>query len=194
MTAAQTSTAPGPSRPMLHALAEKWWLVLLRGIAAIVFGVLCVLWPGISLLSLIILYGAFAFADGILALVSAIRGETKDAPVWWLVIMGIAGIATGVITFFWPGITAFVLTVFIGALAIVRGVTEIMAAIRLRKEIDNEWWLILAGVMSLIFGVLILILPGAGALAIVWVIGVYAIAIGVMFVLFAFRLKNHKHA
>jgi uncharacterized membrane protein HdeD (DUF308 family) len=167
--------------------------LLLRGIAAIVFGVLCIAWPGVSLLTLVILYGAFAFADGILALVSAIRGETKDAPVWWLVVMGLAGIATGVITFFWPGITTFVLVVFIGALAIVRGVTEIVAAIRLRKEIDNEWWLILAGLMSLIFGVLILALPGPGALALVWVIGLYAIAIGVVFVMFSFRLKSHKH-
>lgn len=194
MTAAQTSGAPGLPKPMLHALADKWWLVLLRGIAAIVFGVLCIVWPGISLVSLVILYGAFAFADGILALVAIMRGEAKDAPVWWLVVMGLAGIATGLITFFWPGITALVLVIFIGALAVVRGVTEIIAAIRLRKEIDNEWWLILAGLMSLVFGVLILAMPGPGALALVWVIGVYAIAIGIMFVMFSLRLKNHKHA
>lgn len=193
MTAADSSSVPGLPSPMLHALADRWWLVLLRGIAAIVFGVLCIVWPGISLFTLVILYGAFAFADGVLAIVSAIRGDTKDASIWWFVIMGLAGIATGVITFFWPGITAFVLVIFIGALAIVRGVTEIIAAIRLRKEIENEWWLGLAGLVSLIFGVLVLAMPGQGALAIVWLIGLYAIAIGVAFVLFSVKLKSHKH-
>jgi uncharacterized membrane protein HdeD (DUF308 family) len=115
-------------------------------------------------------------------------------PTWWLIVVGVAGIAAGILTFLWPGITAFVLIIFIGAWAIVHGIFEIVGAIRLRKEIDNEWWLILAGALSVIFGLIVLIAPGAGALGLIWVIGAYSIAFGILLVGLSLRLRKHLPA
>jgi uncharacterized membrane protein HdeD (DUF308 family) len=180
--------------PMLHALAERWWLLLLRGIAAIIFGVLAFVWPGLTLLTLVIIYGAYALLDGVLALVAAFMGGAKPIPTWWLVIVGVLGIAAGLVTFLWPGVTALVLLVFIAVWSIARGLFEIIGAIQLRKEIDNEWLLILAGAMSVVFGILILLWPGAGALALIWLIGAYAIIFGALLVGFALRLRRHRGA
>lgn len=177
----------------LHALARNWWLLLLRGIAAILFGLLAFAWPGITLLSLVILYGFYALFDGLFAILAAIKGGNAESR-WWLILIGILGVAAGLLTFFWAGITALVLTMFIGAWALIHGIFEIIGAIKIRKEIDNEWWLILSGALSVIFGLAILIMPGAGALALIWVIGAYAIVFGGMLVGFAFRLKKHSHA
>jgi len=186
------ATGLSPQPMLLHALAKNWWLLLLRGIAAIIFGILAFAWPGITLLTLVILYGAYALVDGVLSIWAAIGGGSAT-PRWWLIVVGLLGIAAGLLTFFWPGITAFVLLMFIGAWALVHGIFEIIGAIRLRKEIDNEWMLILSGVLSVLFGAAMLIMPGAGALALIWVIGAYSIIFGVLFIGFAFRLKNHKH-
>lgn len=180
-------------RPMLHALAKAWWLVLLRGLLSIVFGVLAFVWPAITLFALVMLYGAFALVDGILALVGAFSGRLKPMPTWWLVLVGIAGIAAGIVTFLWPGITAIVLVMFIGAWALVHGIFEIIGAIQLRKEIDNEWWLILSGALSVVFGLIVLLAPGAGALGLIWAIAAYSIVFGVMWVMLAFRLRKHQH-
>ena len=188
------SPAPGSGQPMLQTLAKNWWMVLLRGIAAVVFGVLAFVWPGLSLLTLVILFGAYALVDGIIALVAAFSGGAKPVPTWWLIVAGIAGIAAGIVTFAWPGKTAFVMIVFIGAWSIVHGIFEIVGAIKLRKEIDNEWWLILAGALSVIFGVLVLAMPGAGALALIWVIGAYAIVFGILLVGLSLRLRKHLPA
>lgn len=180
-------------RPMLHALAQNWWLLLLRGIASIVFGVLAFAWPGLTLVTLVLFYGAFALVDGVIALVAAFTGGAKPMPTWWLVIVGLLGIAAGIVTFMMPGITALLLIIFIGAWALVHGIFEIIGAIQLRKEIDNEWMLILSGVVSVLFGLIVLIQPGAGALGLIWVIAAYSIVFGISFVALAFRLKNHKH-
>ena len=180
-------------RPMLHALAQNWWLLLLRGIASIIFGVLAFAWPGLTLVTLVLFYGAFALVDGVIALVAAFSGGAKPLPTWWLVIVGLLGIAAGIVTFMMPGITALLLIIFIGAWALVHGVFEIIGAIQLRKEIDNEWMLILSGVVSVLFGLIVLIAPGAGALGLVWVIAAYSIVFGISFVALAFRLKKHKH-
>lgn len=188
------SDSPIAPRPMLHALAQAWWLVLLRGIAGILFGLLAFIWPGITLLTLIFLYGAYALVDGVIALVAAFTGRVPGAPTWWLVVVGLLGIVAGVITFAWPGVTALVLIVFIGAWAIAHGVFEIIGAIKLRKEIDNEWLLILAGALSILFGLIVLIAPGAGALGLIWAIGAYAIVFGLLLVGFAMRLRRHRHA
>ena len=193
MTTVTHSGTPAP-RPMLHALAKSWWLVLLRGIAAIVFGVLAFVWPGLTLLTLVLLYGAYALVDGAFALIAAFTGGAKPVPTWWLIVVGLAGIAAGLATFLWPGITALVLLVFIGAWAIVHGIFEIIGAIKLRKEIDNEWWLILAGAMSVIFGIIVLVAPGAGALGLVWAIGAYSVVFGILLVGLSLRLKRHRHA
>ncbi len=177
----------------LHALARNWWLLLLRGIVAILFGLLAFAWPGITLLSLVILYGFYALLDGLFAILAAIKGGNVESR-WWLILIGILGVAAGLLTFFWTGITALVLIMFIGAWALIHGIFEIVGAIKIRKEIDNEWWLILSGALSVLFGLMVLIMPGAGALALIWVIGAYAIIFGGLLVGFAFRLKKHSHA
>ncbi len=175
---------------MLHALAKNWWLLLLRGIAAILFGVLAFGWPGLTLLTLILFYGAYALVDGVIAIIAAIRGGAPAAR-WWLAIVGILGVAVGAFTFMLPGMTALILLFTIGGWAAATGVLQVIGAIRLRKEIDNEWLLILSGVISVLFGVGVVVQPGAGALALVWVIGAYAIIAGVLHIGLAFRLKKH---
>jgi uncharacterized membrane protein HdeD (DUF308 family) len=178
---------------MVQALAKNWWLLLLRGIAAIIFGVLAFVWPGLTLLTLILFYGAFALVDGVLAIIAAVTGGAP-APRWWLAIVGLLGIAAGLLTFLMPGVSALVLLFFIAGWAIATGVLQIIGAIQLRKEIDNEWLLILGGVLSVLFGVGMMLAPGAGALALVWVIGIYSVVLGVTFVALAFRLKKHAHS
>jgi uncharacterized membrane protein HdeD (DUF308 family) len=178
---------------MVHALAKNWWLLLLRGIAAIIFGVLAFAWPGVTLLTLILFYGAFALVDGVLAIIAAITGGAPG-PRWWLVIVGLLGIAAGLLTFLMPGLSALVLLFFIAGWAIATGVFQIIGAIQLRKEIDNEWLLILGGIISVLFGIGVMLAPGAGALALIWVIGTYAVIIGVLLVALAFRLKKHVHS
>ena len=188
-----TNTQPmatAANRPMLHALAQNWWLILLRGICAVIFGLLTFVLPGVTLATLVLLYGAFALVDGVTALVAAIRGGAP-APRWWLAIVGLLGIAAGLLTFFFPGVTALVLLYFIAFWAIATGVMEIAGAIRLRKEIDNEWWLIAVGVISILFGVILVVAPGAGALGLLFTIGFFAALHGVMLIMLAFRLRKH---
>jgi uncharacterized membrane protein HdeD (DUF308 family) len=193
MQTARETTAPLPHRPMLHALARGWWLLLLRGIAGIIFGILAFIWPGLTLLTLILLYGAFALVDGVLSLAAAFTGSAKPVPTWWLVVVGLLGIAAGIVAFLWPGITAIALVLLIGAWALVHGIFQIIGAIQLRKEIDNEWMLILGGVLSVLFGILVWIAPGAGALGLVWAIAAYSIVFGIMFVVLSLRLRRHRH-
>ena len=195
MSTIQTDRQPGMGlgSAMVHALAKNWWLLLLRGIAAIVFGVLAFAWPGLTILTLILFYGAFALVDGVLAVVAAITGGAPG-PRWWLAIVGLLGIAAGLMTFLMPGLTALVLLFFIAGWAIATGVFQIIGAIKLRKEIDNEWLLILGGIISVLFGVSMFMAPGAGAVALVWVIGAYSVVTGAILVALAFRLKKHVHA
>jgi uncharacterized membrane protein HdeD (DUF308 family) len=188
---------PGRRSPFLglalRELAENWWLLLLRGIAAIAFGLLAFLWPGLTLLTLVFLWGIYAIADGILALWAAIASKGGEiAPRWWLAVVGIAGILAGTLAFVWPGMTALVLLMFIASWAIVIGVLQIWGAIRLRKEIEGEWLLALSGVLSIAFGVIMFAQPGAGALAVVWLIGWFAILAGCVYIGLAFQLKKHK--
>jgi uncharacterized membrane protein HdeD (DUF308 family) len=183
----------GLGSAMVHALAKNWWMLLLRGIAAIIFGGLALAWPGMTLVTLILFYGAYVLVDGVLAIVAAITGGTL-APRWWLAVVGLLGIAAGLLTFLMPGVTALVLLYFIAGWAIATGVFQIVGAIRLRKEIDNEWLLILGGIISVLFGGVLFASPGAGALALITVIGIYAIIIGVLLVALSFRLKKHVHS
>jgi uncharacterized membrane protein HdeD (DUF308 family) len=185
-------TMPMPHVPLLHELTRHWWLLLLRGVAAIAFGILAFIWPGVTLFTLVILYGAFALIDGVLALAASFTSRSDTVPRWWLVLTGILGIAAGLIAMLWPGITALVLIMFIGAWAIVRGVLEIAAAIQLRKQIEGEWLLVLAGVLSVLFGLGVLIFPSTGALALIWLIAIYAVAIGVVMIMLALRLRAHR--
>jgi len=190
------SSTPVPTEPifpMLGLLARYWWLVLLRGIAAIIFGILAFIWPGITLVTLILFYGAFVLVDGVLALAHAIMGGNMGSR-WWLALVGIAGIAAGILTFVWPGVTALVLLIFIATWAIILGVFQIAGAIKLRKEIDNEWTLILSGGLSVLFGLVLLLAPGPGLLGLIWVIAAYAIVFGVLLVMFALKIKKLQSA
>jgi uncharacterized membrane protein HdeD (DUF308 family) len=174
----------------LHALAKGWWIMLLRGLAAVAFGVLAFVWPGLTILTLIILFAVYALVDGLFALFSVFSSRDHGVPAWWLVLIGLLGIATAAITYFWPGITAMILVMIIGAWALVHGIFEIVAAFQLRKELDDWWMLALGGAISVIFGGLLLFNPGAGALALVWLIGIYAIIFGAILIILSFRLKS----
>ena len=188
-----TQAFPVGGLPLLRSLAENWWLLLLRGISAVAFGVLAIIWPGITLLVLAYLYAAYALVDGIFALGAAIFGHTGSmVPRWWLAVIGVIGIVTGLLAFAWPGLTALVLLLLIASWAIIIGVLEIVGAIHLRKEIEGERWLIISGVLSIAFGVILFVQPGAGALALIWVIALYAILTGGSLIALAYRLKNLK--
>jgi uncharacterized membrane protein HdeD (DUF308 family) len=177
---------------LLHTLGRVWWLVLLRGIAAIVFGVLAWTWPGLTLLTLVLFWGAYALVDGAAALWAGWQAKDGAKPMWQVVVIGLVGVAAGLFTFFQPAITAIALLMLIAAWAIVTGVFQIAAAIRLRKEIAKEWLLILSGALSVVFGVLMVMNPGAGALAVLWLIGAFAVLYGALLVVLAFRLKKHS--
>jgi uncharacterized membrane protein HdeD (DUF308 family) len=176
-------------RGLLSFVTNRWWVVLLRGICGVVFGILAFVWPGLTLLSLVLLYGAYALVDGILSIGCGVAGRAATRSWWVMIIVGLLGVAAGIVTFMYPGITAIVLLVIIAFAAIVRGVFEIAAGIRLRKEIEGEFWLILGGVLSIVFGVFLLLRPGVGALAVVWLIGGYAIVFGIIAMMLSFRLR-----
>ena len=174
---------------MEFLLSRNWGWIALRGLAAVVFGLLTLFDPRISLTALVLLWGAYAFVDGIFAIVSAVR-DRRQEPHWVsLLVTGIAGVVAGLLTFFVPGITALVLLYFIAAWALVTGIAEIVAAVRLRKVITGEWMLALAGLLSVIFGVFLFAFPGAGALTIVLWIGAYALVLGIVLLVLAFRLR-----
>lgn len=173
----------------VDTLARNWWVLLLRGIAGIVFGICTLFAPGISLLVLVFLFGGYALADGVLALATAIR-RRGDARWGVLVLQGIAGIAAAVVTLLWPGITAITLTYVIAAWALITGGFEVAAAIRLRKVIAHEWLLALSGVASIVLGVLLMLAPLAGALVLVLWIGAYALVSGALLVALSFRLRT----
>jgi len=175
---------------LASTFSRGWWLMLLRGVVAIVFGLLAWVQPGITLAALVLLFGAYSMADGILCLWTAIAGP-KGHDYWWLVLLeGLLGIGIGLLTFFAPGITALGLLFYIAIWAIATGTLEIAAAIRLRKEISNEWLLLLSGLASVIFGVLLAAQPGTGALALLWLIGSYAILFGALLLILAFRVRG----
>jgi len=173
-----------------NILSRAWWITLLRGLLWIAFGVVIFTDPGVSLATLILLFGAFALADGIAMVITAIggRGEHENWFVWLLA--GLASIGVGVLTFYNPGITALTLQLFIAMWAVAIGLLKIVAAIRLRKEIQGEFWLIAAGLLSVACGVMLVARPVAGALAVLWIIGGYAIAFGVTLVALAFRVRG----
>ncbi|MEY2538486.1 MAG: hypothetical protein QOG67_2226 [Verrucomicrobiota bacterium] len=171
-------------------LARNWWLVLLRGIAAILFGVLAFVWPAITLFALVFLFGAYALATGILSLTLAYKAPKGYPRFGALIIGGILSIIAGLIAFFMPGLTAVGLLILIAAWAIITGIIEIMAAIKLRKEIDHEWLLVLAGLLSVAFGVLLVLMPGPGALVLVWWVGAYALVLGILLLALAFKLRH----
>ncbi|AGI26749.1 HdeD family acid-resistance protein [Pseudomonas sp. MT3] len=176
--------------PLWQALGQHWKWIALRGVAAVVFGVLAIAWPTIALAVLVLVWGAYAFVDGVFTLLAAARMRESGRPIWPLILVGLLGVGAGLVAFFWPALTALGLLMLIAAWALVTGVLQIVAAIRLRKALANEWWLGLSGALSVLFGVMMIANPGAGAVAVAWVIGAYAVFFGVMLVLLALRLRK----
>jgi uncharacterized membrane protein HdeD (DUF308 family) len=168
-----------------QALASHWWVFVLRGLVAVIFGLIAWTRPGLTLASLVLLFGAYAIIDGIVGLVVGVKGRMGS-----LVLASILSAIAGVITFAWPGLTAFVLLYLIAFWAIVRGIGEISSAVALRKVIENEWLLGLAGLASVLFGLLLILRPGAGALSVIWLIGTFAVAIGILLVGVGLRVKK----
>jgi uncharacterized membrane protein HdeD (DUF308 family) len=183
----------GNVKTLGNQLTDNWWLIALRGVAAVIFGILAFVWPGITLMTLVVLFGIYALINGILALAHALSAPKGYPRFGGLVVEGLISIAAGLAAFVWPGITALALLLLIAAWAIITGLLEILAAIELRKTISHEWLLILAGIVSLIFGVVMFLQPAAGALAFIWWIGAFAIVFGAILIGLAFRLREWGH-
>lgn len=179
---------------MVVVLTRNWWALAIRGLFAVIFGILAFAMPRVTLAALLLLFGAYAIADGVFAIIAAVRAAGGARRWWWLVLEGILSIAVGVLTFVMPGITALFLLYLIAFWAILTGAFEIGIAIRLRKEITGEWLMALSGIASVLFGALLVFFPGAGALAVIWWIGAYAIVFGALLLALAFKLRNWERA
>jgi len=175
---------------MLIVFTSSWWALVLRGLAAVIFGVLAFAWPHITLTVLVFLFGAYALMDGAFAIVAGVRTSSEYKRWWVLLIEGILSVIAGVFAFVVPGITALILLILIAAWAMVTGAFEIGAAIQLRKHITGEWLLALAGIASVLFGLALLLNPNVGALAVVWLIGAYAIVFGLLLLTLGFKLRG----
>jgi uncharacterized membrane protein HdeD (DUF308 family) len=174
---------------MLGMVARDWWLFAIRGIAAIVFGILAFIWPGTTLTVLVFLFGAYVLVDGAALLVALARGDAEARRNGWAVgIIGVLGIVAGVVTFVWPGLTALTLLFVVAFWAIATGVLQVIAAISLRKELDGEFWMALGGVASIVFGGLLVAFPGSGLLTLVWLVGIWAVVFGISSLGLAYRL------
>jgi len=170
-------------------LSTFWWLLLIQGVLAVIFGGIAISWPGITLFSFILLFGAYAIVDGVSRVVDSVwhRDAYKH---WWSVLLwGLISIAGGVLVFSWPGLSAVLLLFIIGARALAGGVLEIIESIRFRKTVDGAWLMTLGGIASIIFGVIVFAWPGATALGIIWVIAIYAIIFGVKEIVLSFKVK-----
>lgn len=178
------------ARRVLPALARHWWVFLVRGLVAIAFGLVAFFYPVATLYTFILFYAVFSIVDGVFAFVSAVLGKDGVGPRWWLALIGALSVVAGLAAYLWPGLTALVLLTLIGIWALVYGVVEIIGAIRLRKEIDNEWLLLTHGILAALFGLIVLVRPGTGALALIWLIASFALASGVVLVILSFRLKG----
>jgi len=176
---------------MYILIAHNWWLHVLRGCLAILFGIIAIIWPGLSLGILIILFGVYVLLEGVLAIIAAFKQRKEKS--WWLLLLeGIAGLVVGIFAFIWPALTAVVLLIFISLWAILTGILEIAAAVQLRKEMKGEWVLGLAGGLSVLIGILLIANPLAGALAVVWLIGIYAILFGTLLIYLGFKARSYK--
>lgn len=177
---------------MTDTLARNWWAMGLRGLCALFFGAAIFAWPGISLFALVLMFGFYTLLDGVCTMVSTVRSDKREKRWWLFLLQGTAGIIVGIMAFIWPGITALALLYIIAAWAIVTGIFEVVAAVQLCKEIEGEWLLGLSGIASMVFGALLVGFPGAGALAVLWIIGTYSILFGILLMVLAFRLRHRN--
>src|SRR5208282_650806 len=177
---------------MLTRLVKHWWVFVLRGVVAIVFGIAAFAWPGLTIATLIILFGAYAFVDGVFLIISAISGWNHIEDPWLILLEGLLGIGIGVVTFHAPTVTILGLLIYIAAWSLATGVLEIASAMRLRKELSGEFWLLLSGILSIAFAVVLMWYPAAGAVALVWIIGAYAIGFGIVLIALGLKLNRVK--
>src|SRR5437667_9111719 len=175
---------------LIETLKRHWWVPVIRGIAAIVFGIIAFVYPGLTIATLVLFFGAWVLIDGIFRIVGAIGHRASDPDWGWHLVIGILGIVVGLLTFHAPQITALALVIYIAAWALMIGASEIAIAVKMRREIKGEWFLILMGLISIIFAVMLLWNPIAGAAAVIWLIAWYAVVIGILGVIFGFRLRS----
>jgi uncharacterized membrane protein HdeD (DUF308 family) len=194
-TPSSTVSSATPTDPRIAAmsaiLAQNWWAIAIRGVCGIVFGLIALFLPGATILTLVLFFSAYMLVDGIFGVVAAVRAASHHQRWGLLVLEGVLNIAVGVIAFIWPGLTAVTFVLLIAAWAIVTGVLEIVAALRLHPEY-GRWWLILSGAASVIFGVLLVVAPLAGVIVVTWWIGAFALIFGIMLLVLAFRLRARK--
>lgn len=183
-----TDVAQPPS--ILSTVATRlWWALLLKGVAAVLLGLCALLWPDKTLFLLIIFFGAYALVDGVFTIAAGIMDATRR---WLLLFQGALGVLTGLVAFFWPDLTALVLLYVIAFWAIFTGAIEVIAAISLRREVENEWLMILSGLLSVLFGLLLAFLPGVGLVSLMLLLGIYALIFGVAFIVLGFKLRGHR--
>lgn len=179
---------------MMNATAQvarrQWWVLLARGVLAILFGIIALADPGIALLAFIYVFAAYALIDGIIAVFVSLQ-ERSSLRTWWVLLLeGILGIIFGILAFAWPGETALVLLFLVAIWALVTGIMEVSAAFVLPGSAGQRWGLGLAGLLSIIFGLILLVHPGAGLLAVLWLVGIYAIVFGVSLIVYAFQVRT----
>ena len=181
-------------QPALGALSQFWWVLLIRGIAAILFGIVALAWPGLTAYTLLLTFGIFAVVDGIFAIITGFRRKAGDDQWWSWLVEGILSLIIGLMALFWTETTALALVIWIAAWAMVAGVMRIIAAIRLRHEIEGEWALGLSGLLMLLWGLAFAVVPAAGILSLTWLFGLFALLTGVVMIILAFRVKGYKAA
>jgi uncharacterized membrane protein HdeD (DUF308 family) len=175
---------------LIETLKRHWWVPVIRGVVAVLFGIMAFVYPGLTVAVLVLLFGAWILVDGVFRVIGAIGHRASDKEWGFDLIIGIMGIIIGFLTFHAPRITALALIIYIAAWALMIGATEIAMAIKLRREIKGEWFLILMGLLSIVFAVMLLWNPLPGALALVWLIGSYAIVFGILAIILGFRLRS----
>ncbi|UYP18840.1 HdeD family acid-resistance protein [Rhodococcus sp. Z13] len=184
-----TSSTSSPAGPFAALFKQIWWVVLLRGILAVLFGVIALAWPGITVWALVVVFAAYSIVDGIVLAVQSVRDKAEGWG-WWLA-MGVVSVIAGLVALFWPGITALVLLYVIAFYAILFGITGIVGGIRFRKLHESGWvWSVLAGVIAVLFGIVLLIFPGEGILGLIVLLGIYAILFGVLLIVLAFQVRS----
>lgn len=177
---------------MIESLSRNWWLVVLRGVLSILFGLSAFIWPGLTLLTLVIIFGVYAIFDGAVAIGTGLA-RTKNSPRWWVFLVeGLLSVGAGAVAILQPGLATLVLIYIIASWAVITGILEIVAAIRLRHEITNEWFLALGGVLSIGLGILLFLSPAAGSLAIIWMVAGYALLFGILLIILGIRLRSWK--
>jgi uncharacterized membrane protein HdeD (DUF308 family) len=174
----------------MKSLTKNWWVFIVRGILAIIFGIMIVVWPFEGIFVLVVLFGAFALADGIWSIVFSFYHKERRG---WLIFLGITGIAAGIVTLVWPSITALALYAVIAAWAFVAGITQLFFAFTFHTSVGNRILLGLGGVFSIIFGIFLVARPDMGTLAVVWLIGFFAVMFGIYHILFGIGLNDLKN-